>query len=606
MNKETNMNNIDKNKSIRRKEPKATAKDKLIELWQDKRKFKKRLIISAFPIFFFYFTFVFFGPFEIAMSNAESIIFSPARVASTMGILTVILFVATTLLVSALRGKVFNFITTAFFGAGVAGYLQGNVLNGNLMEALTGDAIAWQSMTGKMVGNLIIWMVIVLAAYMVLYFSRKYWRLTLKYVSCLLVIVQVIGLISIFVMPKTGETYESVTIDSNVYFSNDDQYLFSQDKNILVVVLDRFDYDYVEDVLEKNPKFFDKLDGFVSYTNATSEFARTEPGINNILTALGGKDAYKLSKSDYFNSSWTKLTGTSSLQKLSEAGYNVGIYGDISTWFGEDGTQLQYINNISYEQEKVNYSALVKNMLNISAYRYMPVALKPFYWCYSDDVSSGVYIESERYVIDEAEYYKSLADEFIGNSGKKQFKLLHFNGSHAPYTLDANGKRVALGTDVVEQTMGAFHILYELFAKMKETGIYDKTEIFILGDHGSAVSDTKPLQKATKIGLFHKEATAIGTDLEYSDLPVSQINVLPTILRAAGVEEYQSYGTPLDEVDEDNVRYYYKSVVKRVTEGGNNHEAEVHVYKITGDASDFSKNWEKIEVYEIPDKCWFY
>ncbi|MBE6543102.1 MAG: hypothetical protein E7675_01745 [Ruminococcaceae bacterium] len=596
-------NNMDK--KSRRNDQRKSPKIKLIELWQDKRSFKKRLLISVFPIFFFYFTFVFFGPFEIAMSNAESIIFSPARVASTMGILTIVLFSATTFLVSLLRGKIFNFLSTAFFAAGVAGYLQGNVFNGDLMEALTGDAIAWQTMAGKMVGNLIVWALIIIAAYMLLYFSRKYWRITLKYVSIFLVLIQVIGIISIFIMPKTGETYESVTIDSDVYFSNDDQYLFSSGHNILVVVLDRFDYDYVEDVLEKDPEFFKKLDGFTSYTNATTEFARTEPGINNILTALGGKDAYKLSKAEYFNTSWTKLTGTSSIEKLSKAGYNVGIYGDISTWFGDDGSQLQYINNISYEQEKINYSALIENMLKISAYRYTPIALKPFYWCYSDDVSSGVYTESERYVIDEAQYYEDLAEEFFADSDTKQFKLLHFNGPHAPYTLDANGKRVPLGTDVVEQTMGSFHILYELFAKMKEAEIYDNTEIFILGDHGSAVSDTKPLQKATRIGLFHKEATAIGTELEYSDMPVSQINVLPTILRAAGVENYKDYGTPLDEVDEDNVRYYYKSVVKRVTEGGNNHEAEVHVYKITGDASNF-KNWEKIDVYEIPDNCWFY
>ena len=119
---------MENNNQVRRKEPKKSAKEKFFDLWTDKRGYKKRLIISAFPIFFFYFTFVFFGPFEIAMTNAESIVFSPARVASTMGILTLLLFAVSTFAVSALRGKVFNFVTTAFFGAGVAGYLHGNLL----------------------------------------------------------------------------------------------------------------------------------------------------------------------------------------------------------------------------------------------------------------------------------------------------------------------------------------------------------------------------------------------------------------------------------------------------------------------------------------------
>ncbi len=594
-------NNTEKRKKVKKQD----FKDKLFELWRDKRSFKKRFWISAFPIFFFYFTFVFFGPFEIAMSNAESMVFSPARVASTMGILTVVLFALSVVVVSLLRGKVYNFITTAFFGAGVAGYVQGSLLNGNIMGALTGDQIAWQTMAGKMVLNLVVWFVIILAAYILLYFSRKYWRITMKYVSLLIILMQLVGLVSIFAMPQTGQTYDQITIDSNVYFSNDGQYTFSGNGDILVIVLDRLDYDYIEDVLEDSPEYFDKLTGFTSYTNATGEFARTEPAINNILTCLGGKDAYKINEKEYFDSSWAKLTGVSSIQKLNEAGYTVGIYGDISTMFGDSGTQLEYVNNISFEQEKINYSVLVKNMLSLSAYRYVPLAMKPFYWCYSDDVSSGVYTKSERYVIDEAIYYEDLLTEFTGDSEQKQFKLLHFNGSHAPYTLDATGKRVPLGTNVVEQTKGAFHILYELFDKMKAAGTYDDTEIFILGDHGAAISDTKPLQKATKIGFFHKSAGRSDEALEYSSKPVSQLNVMPTILRTAGVEDYQTFGTPIDEVEDDTVRYYYKSVVKRVTEGGNNHEAQVYVYEIKGDASKLS-NWNQIDVFDVGEDCWFY
>ena len=588
------------NQTSRRREPKKDFKEKLVELWSDKRSFKKRITISAFPIFFFYFTFVFFGPFEIAMTNAESIIFSPARVASTMGILTVVLFALSTLIVSLTRGKVFNFLATAFFGVGVAGYFQGGALNGDIMDALTGDAIAWNSMVPEMIGNLAIWFAIILAAYLLLYFSRKYWRITMKVFSLFLVVLQIIGLVSIFVMPSSVNIYDSITIDSDVYFSNDGQYTFSQSGNVLVIVLDRLDYDYIEDVLDEDPKYFDKLEGFTSYTNATSEFARTEPAINNILTGLGGKDAYKIPKKDYFDSSWTKKTGTSSLELLEKAGYEVGIYGDISTMFGTDATQLQYVNNISYEQAKVNYSALVKNMLKISLYRYAPITMKPFFWCYSDDVSAGIYTESERYVIDEAKYYESLSEEFSSDSTSKQFKLIHFNGSHAPYTLDENGNRDTLGTDVVRQTKGVFHILYELFDEMKASGSYENTEIFILGDHGAAVSDRKPVQKSTRIGLFHKKAGVSGGELQYSDLPVSQLNVLPTILKAAGVEGYSNFGETLEEVDEDNVRYFYKSVL-----GANNHEAQVHVYKITGDAGVFS-NWEEIEVYEVPEGCWFY
>ena len=133
---------------------------------------------------------------------------------------------------------------------------------------------------------------------------------------------------------------------------------------------------------------------------------------------------------------------------------------------------------------------------------------------------------------------------------------------------------------------GSFRILYKLFDQLKAEGIYEDSAILILADHGSAVSDHEPVTKATTIGLFYKPAGAAGTPLQYSDAPVSHKNIPATIMKAAGAE-YAASGTPLDEVAEDAqiVRHFYKSVMV------GEHESEVYVYDIIGDAKVF-ENWK--------------
>ena len=121
---------------------------------------------------------------------------------------------------------------------------------------------------------------------------------------------------------------------------------------------------------------------------------------------------------------------------------------------------------------------------------------------------------------------------------------------------------------------------------MKALGIYDDATIIITADHGSAVNDTKPLLKATRIGLFYKPAGATGA-LKLSSAPVSTANVAATLIASAGLDK-PAYGLPLEQVTAENtpVRYYYKSI----SDPGGNNETAVCRYRVVGDAADFA-NW---------------
>ena len=556
---------------------KNTVRVRLAELWRDKRGYWKRFLVALPVMLCLCFTVLFFGPVEITASSADSLVFGLADTALVTGIFSFAVVIVSSFLLAALRGRIFNYTASVIFAATLGSYIQGNFLSGR-MGALTGDAIAWQEYTGAMLGNLAVWAIVLLAVFFLLYLNKKIWTNALQLISCLLVVMQLAGLGSILASPQNGETPEK-----EVYLSDREITDFSKNKNVLVFLLDRLDYDYIEQVLAQDPGFFDRLDGFTSYTNAIAEFARTRPGASFMLSGFE-EGAYRMPAEEYFEKQWT-AGGRNLLADLTAAGFTVDLYGDTLGMIGSGRGVEQYVSNLSTAEEKLNAVQLLKNVLNLSFYRYAPQAMKPFFWCYTDDVNRGVYPESERYEIDEAKY----APRFAQLQLKEQnyFKFYHFNGPHPPYTLKEDGTRSAgKETDAVRQLKGSFYILYKLFDQLKAEGIYEDSAILILADHGSAVSDHEPVTKATTIGLFYKPAGAAGTPLQYSDAPVSHKNIPATIMKAAGAD-YAAYGTPLDEVVDhvDVVRHFYKSVMV------GEHESEVYVYDIIGVARVF-ENWK--------------
>lgn len=342
--------------------------------------------------------------------------------------------------------------------------------------------------------------------------------------------------------------------ETDYYLSNDGMYSFSKKHNIVVFLIDRLDYNRILEVQKEDPNFFDKLDGFTLYTNALSEFARTRPGANHILTGYD-TDVYLQSRTNFLNNSWSGY-GENILQVMKDAGYDIDLFAYVWDMFGSPSKFARLVSNMSWDKD-----------------------LK----------------ETTEYEIDEYLFSTGIKNMAL-TSKKSSFKLYHFNGPHNPYTLNADGTKSDKTTSKLEQTMGCFSILFKTIDKMKALGIYESSEIIIVADHGDAISDYKPVQRATTIGLFHKPSGAAGTELKYSKAPVSHKNIPATILKAMGVENYSKFGTPLDEIAEDAqiTRYFYKSVMDSETK----HESYVVVYAINGDATNFFY-WRKQKTYDV-------
>ncbi len=546
---------------------------KLRALWADKRGYRARLLHAAAVLGALCFTWLFFGPLELLAFSGGSLVLGWQELLLPLLGLMLGLWAAGSALAALLRGKVFNYALCLLFTLALGGYLQGALLNSGL-GLLTGDTPNWSGMAAGALWGLVLWGAILALSLLGQYLSRRRWTQVTAALCLLLVIMQLVPAAAI-----VAGVYDTARPTQDLYLSQEGYYTLSAEENILVIVLDRLDFDYVEQVLARDPDFFDPLEGFTAYDNAISAYARTRPALAHLLT--GQEGAYYRSAQDYFAAAWEGGL----LESLSAAGYENYLYTDLRNLFSR-AEDTAPVANATTGREGVDYSVALGKLWQLSAYRYAPTALKPSFYGDTNYFNAGVYRSDAygAYEFNDGVWGPGLSGVTAG--GGKQFRLYHFSGSHAPYTLGADGRIAGEETSAWEQTAGCFQNLFGLFARMQELGIYEDATILITGDHGSAVSDYTPLQKATRVGLFYKPAGASGTPLAWDSSPVSTGDIGPTVLRAAGCA-YTGY--PLGTAPADRVRTYYKTTIDRETY----RETTLYTYAVRGQAAVFA-NWELV------------
>ena len=563
----------------------ASVQKKLVALWADGRGYAKRLLLSSAVMLAACFTFLFFGPLEMVAFSADSLVFSWLDVAGILALGAVAVWVAGVLLLALLRGKIFNYTLSVLFSLTVAGWLQAGLLNSDL-GTLTGDALPWTQMVPEMAGNLCLWVGVLLVVLLVMYLHRELWKKLVCIVSALLVVMQLVPALAIFF----GAYGYPENRDDN-FFSQQGMYEFSQEDNIFVFVLDRLDYSYIEKALKQEPDMLDGLDGFTGYTNAISAFARTRPALVQLLTGYE-ETAYKVPAKEFYGLAW-EAGDSNVLQELKAQDYSVSLYTKLNYLFSDGEAAAVYADNVGHNRGEMQSVEVLKKLWKLSAYRYAPTVAKPFFWADTNYYNGGAYTQNA-YEYDDVRYAQGLA-EAEATLSQDSFKLYHFFGPHAPYTMNADGSLAQGDTTVTDQTRGSFANLIRIFDRMKELGIYEDATIIITGDHGNPISDRKPIQQATRIGLFYKPSGSAGIPFTTSAAPVSTDNIPATLIKALG-KDHSAYGLALDEIaeDADIVRYTYKSVIGENT----GREVGLYTYTVTGDAADFN-NWKIVDYTDI-------
>lgn len=550
--------------------------------------FGKRFVFALFVSVSFVFSFIVFGFYELYMLNADSFNFPYRVMVVPVLLLALVLTVLMCAFLTLLRGKAFETFLTLVFGVLLAGYIQGNFLNRGL-GILSGDHIDWSTQAGPFLINTLIWIAIVSVPFAVKALNKKFWSVSVRAVSCLLVAVQLVSMIAL------KASSEAAPQRSDQYLSTKGMYEVAKNENILVFILDRLDNRYIESVIKSDPQFFDRLDGFTRFTNNMSLYSQTFPSVANMLT--GKPFQFEQSKNDYLRDAWSSSTY---LPTLRSHKYDIQLYMEPGFTFRDAEDLEQVADNIVENQVRVHTRDALVQFTRLSAFRYAPLFAKPFCWTSTDRFTQLVSTDSLEdyppYVTNDIHFYNQLKSRNIRQGdADKVFTFIHLQGSHAPYVMNEKAEPVSPGSsNAVMQTKGAFHIIFEYIDQLKRLGVYESSTIIITGDHGSRKDDTDPLESPIVTALFVKPLESAGTPLASNHAPVSIEQFRPFIYCEAGLP-YDGLGETYFEIpeDSDGVRYLYHRLIKTEKD-----PERLLIYEIRGDANQF-KNWKLIEEHII-------
>ncbi len=476
-------------------------------------------------------------------------------------------------------------------------YLQGNFL-GLKVGVMNGADIAWKDYLPRMVLNLFVWVILLLIGLSIYIKRTRIYRAFL----ILSGIVFGIQMITVSVlMIQYFETKASAD-DEIVTFTNKGLYTADSEDNTVVFVLDMFDADYFDRILENEPEWGDILDGFTLYDNYTGTYSTTSYSMAHLYT--GNRFYNELPQREWTDSEYNDRIYADGLL---ESGYNLYYYSTIP------GVIPQRISERAqnYYEGKCNVSngfMLSYNIYKLVAFKWFPDCLKPLLWFDGDEFDAlRECKDATVYMSDNARFRDGIKSAKWDKSDEKAVRFIYTVGSHYPYRINRYGEDVHMGeVSSVDCARGVLSIVDEYLDHLRDMGTYDNTSVIITADHGYYWDGT--LQSPV---MLIKPKGSKGP-LRVNNAPVCQVDFAATIMELSGMDDYSEYGESILHVNEssDRQRLFYQYYLQEQVDNGNYRLIEYRIdpsgrdrkdYSLTG--NEYMSNGELIDHYKYCKTC---
>ena len=534
-----------------------------------------------------FFTVVVAGPLEIVAASPESLMFSVDDVAGLLVAAGVAATIVSAAAMSCLKGRAFGFVFAATAVLGIAAYVQATFMNASLPPA-DGSQVDWGSYLSMTLLTGAVWVALFASA------AVLSWKKPLAFTGsaaalCLVgIVAQGISLGLVLLTP--GDDGYTPLDDKPTVTMEGISEVSSRD-NVIVFVLDTFDTEYLRRAVETDPTCLDAFTGFTWFENSTGSMIPTRYAMSTLLTgrSLAADDAsYSTRKiADWY-------TQPNLLDDIAAQGYAVDLYAtDIYDAIGALEAKAGNIKPLACE---IDRPAALAMLVECALYRDLPWALKPLCWFYTDEVNNEVLVEHPDdpsrsvWKMDDAGYYDLLSRQRLtavekGEAGS--FRVIHMAGTHAPYTIGRDGLRVEGEGGMIEQGLGALHIVEAYLDELKRLGLYDSATIVVTADHGDWYLADE-ISGPTNPMLLAKPASsgdASRAPLKVSQVPTGHLDFAATILDAVGGDP-STYGgmNMFDVPDEPRTRYFCSTSVV----GPDNEYTRIKEWRIDGEATDWS------------------
>ncbi len=551
-----------------------------------------KLVASISVAFFVAFTIGIYAPVSIYCANVNEYWYTLRMIWYVPAIVFVVTLGISFCFMYFLQGLLHDVATGLMFAVGLCFYLQGNFLH-ITVGIFDGSHIDWSVYRGQMIVNALIWCFIVLSVTTLCAVKPLLLGKISGYASLVLSVMQIISLVFLLtpVIAKQG-----MSVSMEPVFSSEGLYDIGDD-NIIVLIVDVWDEQYMDYVLHEMKDVNEIFDGFEFYDNFTSEYNCTN---YSFASSLVTGEHYHNEKD---LGEWVEDKSVKRLyfDELTDKGYDVSIYTEAMRCFPERVRKMT-----------TNYREIPKRFYNMRTcfailYRtagcvYFPDVVKPYIWL--DDVEIANTATTDGSIIpynDANGYFKEELDKngITVREKTKEYKMIHLRGVHEPFYVDDWGNAAPEHWDWKVTAKGCTRILEDYFNWLKDAGVYDDSVIIVTGDHG--YHHTYGVLSNPAFLIKYKDSHGA---VKINSNEAGLVNFAATIADLAGVEDTTPYGVSVSDIDENTkfARYYYGNTFNRegnistdnlleyITPEDTN---DVKMFKVTG--VEYAKDGHKIE-----------
>ncbi len=538
------------------------------------------------------FTLFVFAPTEFYMNHVSDFWFGYDQILPVLLMLAVACAALATLVLAVLPRKASTVLEALIFTGGILLYIQGNYLVVNY-GTLNGTAIDWSAYRRQMIVDTAVWAAVIAAAIVLAVKLKDRFVKVMRIAAAIVLVTQIVTLGTVALLsPERSD-------ESEGYLSKVDEFTVSSSSNTAVILLDCLDAKLFENLYEADGAYFDgELADFTFYPNTVGGATRTKYAIPFIFT--GQTNTQKVSYPVYL----TKIYSDSPFFKALRSGdYDVGIYTQKDF---VDLSHADVIDNYSTGQAKASSRfGLTKKYMKLIAFRYAPSALARRFWMYSGDFDQFKAGEDAgEYAMNDVMFYQELIGRGLSvGTDRSCFRFYHLTGAHAPYTMNADCQKVPFSEgSEAEQALGCFKIIDAYIGQLKAVGVYEKTTLIIMADHGYENYGGME-QNPVFIVKLPGESHAFGSSdipLSYSMLPNLFADAvtghLPPDLSAYAVEGDRFFYDAVEGVTQITITEY---VIRG--EAGDNSACKKTGVVYYGDTSDPSRDYKLGEVISFGD-----
>lgn len=546
-----------------------------------KSDFREKIFSSLAVSLLLSFTLFFFIPMQLYMTNSiefdfifPDLLFFLLLIAGATSILLCILlvFIAARF---CLKQRMENFV----FAVGFLLWLQSNILVWRY-GPLDGRQIPWGD---KMVLGLIdgaIWLaVLVLAQVKINFFSR----IAKRTAWALLLLQLFFALFYYFSSPPFPDS-------SNFNFSKKGQFDFSRQKNVILLVIDCFQSDLFQEIIDEECSLKETFAGFTYFRNTLGGFPTTYASVPLILTGKYYDNSQPIQhfiKNSYLSSSSLPLV-------LNQHGVQVALFPTVRKVVYSNPSMAMNIIKRPYPFLWSEFGSL----MDISLFRALPhfgkrlvfndqkwfmknlVPKKPFNWFKAKspkvpglkeptgqksagtakllrkkqkksnlNISRG-YLPKGSLMIPDVNFMHQAIVSSTAGTVPTAFKYYHLLGIHAPFRMNENLEPEPLRhtrANCKRLVRGELKLVKIFFMLLKNLKIFDDALIIVMGDHGHPLGklgrvlppefrELKTFSNNIPVGvveaatpLFLAKRFHSSGEMKISDAPVSVADIAKTI-----------------------------------------------------------------------------